>query len=241
MKAEQYVEQAIVQLISLQIKSGQPITEIESLVRRCIKKARETAKSGPRNKGLDIHRLGSVLRTWHRDARYLTFDGMPKPLRAEGRLGLKTLVKQFYPNDAFNVVFDRLLEARLIRSTGGDQWLPSGQTAAIPQLSLETLEHLSEGIARYVETVTRNVTAKSEKEVLFERSAKVTTVPTSELESFRKYVNQQALAFIVAVDDWLEGRSAANKDPRTPRCTAGVYTFAYAVGGGRSPRDDLGG
>lgn len=230
MKTEQYIEQAIVQLLSLHIKSGHPIGEVNALVQRCLDEAKLTAELGPRNRGLDIHRLGSVLRAWHKESAYLTFDGMPRPLKTRGRYSLKTLVKKFYPSETFEVVFERMLQAELIRGDGRDHWVPSGQTARISQqLSLETLEHLSEGIARYAETVTRNVTAKTEQDVLFERSAKVTQLPVAELNAFRKYVSQQALTFIIAIDDWLESRSAANTCSTARRCTAGVYTFAYVV------------
>jgi hypothetical protein len=167
------------------------------------------------------------LRTWHKDAEFLTFDGLPRPLKIEGRSGLKTLVRKFYSAKKCDEVFKRLLEAKLIQLHGKDEWVPSGRTARIPQLSHETLEHLSEGVARYVETVTRNVTAKREQDVLFERSCKVTRLPAEEFDAFREYVGQQALAFLTAVDDWLEGRSAMSIKTRSRLCTAGVYTFAY--------------
>jgi hypothetical protein len=79
-----------------------------------------------------------------------------------------------------------------------------------------------------VQTVTQNVTAKSDATVLFERSCKVTRIPTAEFRAFRGFVGQQAIAFITAVDDWLEARNVA-KPQRTKRklTTAGVYTFAY--------------
>lgn len=229
MKAEQYIEQAIIQLLSLELKSGHSLVEVKALVRRCLVEASLTAKLGSRHRGLDIHRLGSVLRTWHKETPYLTFDGRPRPLKPTGRSSLKSLVRKFYPSERFEVVFARLIEAKLIRSCGEDQWEPSGQTARISQLSLETLEHLSEGIVRYVQTVTRNVTAESERDVLFERSAKVTNLPTSELDAYREYVGQQALAFIIAIDDWLESRGVSSKKSDAQRCTAGIYTFAYVV------------
>ena len=229
MKTEQYIEQAIVQLLCLQINAGHSAAKVKGLLRRCVEEANKTAESGRRNRGLDINRLGSVLRTWHRETAYLTFDGMPRPLETKGRSSLKSLIRKFYPKERFEVVFERMLEAKLIKSCGNSQWLPSGQTARISQQSLETLEHLSEGIARYVETVTRNVTAKNEGDVLFERSAKVTGLPASEFNAFREYVNQQALAFVIAVDDWLETRSASTKNSEEQRLTAGIYTFAYVA------------
>jgi hypothetical protein len=109
----------------------------------------------------------------------------------------------------------------------------------MPRLSFETLEHLSEGIARYVETVTKNVTAKSDQEVLFERSCKVRGLPASELNAFREFVGQQAQVFIIGIDDWLEGRSATAKHSNSRLCTAGVYTFAYIAENTKTPKSRL--
>jgi hypothetical protein len=239
MKSEHYVEEAVVQLLALKLRTGNSLPKVEEFARRCLAKANCVARDSPSYRGLDIHRLGSVLRSWHRDAKYLTFDGLPRPLPLQGRAGLKTLVRTYYPKTKFETVFNRLVETSLIRKTDANEWIPSSKTARISQLSHETLEHLSEGVARYVETVTKNVTAQREQDVLFERSCKVTRLPATEFNAFREYVSQQALAFLMSVDDWLESRNS--RLPKTQRrlCTAGVYTFAYVTGKG-DPRGDRG-
>jgi hypothetical protein len=185
------------------------------------------AERGGQYVGLDIHRLGSVLRSWHKETKYLTADGLPRPLPIVGRHGLKSLIKKHYPAEKFDVVFKRLLDTNLIKTHGEEKWVPSGRTARITQLSHETLEHLAEGVARYVETVTQNVTAESQEDVLFERSCKVTRLPLAQFGAFRDYVGQQALAFLTSIDDWLESRNLSEGNQERPFCTAGVYTFAY--------------
>lgn len=239
MKKEHYIEKAIVQLFSLKLRTGSSLEDLEAFAHKCLKLASRTTSEKPEYRGLDIHRLGSVLRTWHKDSEYLTFDGLPRPLKIEGNSGLKDLVRKFYSASKFDEVFKRLIETKLIQNYGDDAWIPSGRTARIPQLSHETLEHLSEGVARYVETVTRNVTAKREEDVLFERSCKVTRLPAKEFDAFREYVAQQALAFLTAVDDWLESRSAASKGVGSTHCTAGVYTFAYMAANSKARRKAL--
>jgi hypothetical protein len=234
--SDRYLEQAIIQLLSLKIQAGGSVSALREFSQKCIDQAIRTSKRSTAHRGLDIHRLGSVLRTWHKETQYLTFDGLPRPLKKEGQSSLKTLVKTHYPEKKFRVVFERLRESNLIKRHGDAEWVPSGRTARISQATLETLEHLSEGIARYVATVTRNVSAKREQDVLFERSCKVTALPVSEINAFREYVGQQALAFIVSIDDWLEGRSTDTAAPKTQRYTAGVYTFAYAAANRKTSR-----
>jgi hypothetical protein len=227
MNSDHYVEQAIVQLLSLKVRAGASIAELTDFAQSCVAKARRATSQEAHYVGLDIHKLGSVLRTWHKDANYLTADGLPKPLRVAGRHGLRSLIKKHYPTAAFSDVFKRLLDTRLVSRHGDEKWIPSERTARITQLSHETLEHLAEGVSRYVETVTRNVTAKTDDDVLFERSCKVTSLPEAQFGAFRDYVGQQALAFLSAVDDWLEARNRPSGRRNVQVCTAGVYTFAY--------------
>lgn len=232
-KTERYIEQAMVQLFGLKIQAGASKADLMLISENCIKQALRTNKTVNRYRGLDIHRLGSVLRSWHKDTKYLASDGLPRPLLATGRNSLRSLVRVHYPAERFEVVFERLLDTRLIKPSPSGGWVPSGRTARITQLSHETLEHLAEGVSRYVETVTRNVTTKNEKRVLFERSCKVTRLPKKEFDAFRDFVGQQALAFLTAVDDWLEGRNQPADKRGSNLCTAGVYTFAYVRSRGK--------
>lgn len=227
MKTDDYVEQAIVQLLALKIRDGASTPQLKLFANECLQQAIQWSKTKPAYRGLDIHRLGSVLRSWHKETEYLTPDGLPRPLSAQGRTSLKSLVSRFYPAEKFAIVFKKLLETKLIKKLEGRKWVPSGRTARIPQVSHETLEHVAEGVARYIETVTKNVTAKSEQDVLFERSCKVKKLPAEEFGAFRDYVGQQALAFLTSVDDWLESRSSKLNRSKGRHCTAGVYTFAF--------------
>jgi hypothetical protein len=231
MKSDEYVEQAVVQLFALKLRAGATETNLRKFADKCLRQATLSTERGTRTRGLDIHRLGSVLRAWHKETKYLTYDGLPRPLRTAGKAGLKSLICRFYPSEKFLEVFESLREYGLIRQGIENTWVPSGKTARIPKIARETLEHVAEGVARYVETVTKNVTAKDESNVLFERSCKVTRLPASEFGSFREYVAQQALAFLSTVDDWLETRNSP-KASSSRICTAGVHTFAYVAGKG---------
>jgi hypothetical protein len=227
MKTETYVEEAIVQLLSLKLRAGSTLDEVKSFASKCIDIAGKNVEHTTKTHGLDIHRLGSVLRAWHTETRFLDENGAPKPMKKKGRNSLEALVRLYYPVKMHTAVLQRLRAASLIKRSSRDTWLPTGQHARISQLSYETLEHLSEGVARYVETVTGNVTAKNQNAVLFERSCKVTRLPQHEIKYFRAYVAEQATAFITAIDDWLESRNAPSTSRKRLK-TAGLYAFAYA-------------
>jgi hypothetical protein len=227
MRTDSYIKEAVVQLFALKIRTGSSKEELKSFSNRCLLESAWKAQKSPKSLGLDIHRLGSVLRAWHTDEKYLADDGSPRPLPRYGRNSLNSLIHNYYPASKYELVFERLKAASLIKRHSQIRWLPTGKHARISQLSLETLEHLAEGVARYVETVTKNVTSATEEDVLFERSCKVTRLPPKEFGAFREYVGQQAIAFITAIDDWLESRNLPATRRRKGLRTAGVYTFAY--------------
>jgi hypothetical protein len=95
--------------------------------------------------------------------------------------------------------------------------------------SQEILDHVSEGVTRFLETVANNVNARAKRDLLFEQSCKVRRLPTSDSGPFRAFVRQQAIAFLTAVDDWLEARveNGARRRSKQKTCSAGVFTFAY--------------
>jgi hypothetical protein len=226
MRADNYVREAVAQLFTLKARTGSG-ADLKQFANRCITDANRKLLRARRGHGLDIHRLGSVLRAWHTEARYLSDDGAPRALKRAGRNSLKSLIQIYYRPNKVSLVFSRLRAAKLIRRSGRERWLPTGKHARISQLSFETLEHLSEGVARYVETVTNTVTATRSQDVLFERSCKVTRLPSKEYGAFRNYVHEQAIAFITAIDDWLESRNVPPERTTKGLRTAGVYTFAY--------------
>jgi hypothetical protein len=119
------------------------------------------------------------------------------------------------------------VNASLIRKVKGNSWLPTGRYAVFPHLTSELLDHLSEGVSRLVETIIGNVTTDNKEEVLFERSAKVRQFPANAASDFRKFVDNQATAFLAAIDDWMESQAELARNKRGRKCTVGVFTFAF--------------
>jgi len=226
-KAERYAREAITQLFGLQLKAGSSVRAIRKLMTECLASASKGVAGARLEKGLDLHRLGSVLRTWHRETQYLTRKGLPRSLFLEGRFGLRALIGTYYPPGKVDAVFLKLKQTGLIEEGRGHRWLPTARHARISALTQETLAHVSEGVARFIETVTQNAAASAKKDLLFERSCKVTRLPRSDASAFREFVSQQAFTFLIAVDDWLESRVARHQNVRKQTCTAGVFTFAY--------------
>jgi hypothetical protein len=230
------IEEVLVQLFSVLLCSGKSVEDAQATANLCIESARRALQvRGELRDGGDAQDFGSILRTWHRQAKYLTSDGFPRPLKLAGRNGLRALIGKYYPQMQIDEILKALVSAGLIKMTKGSLWTPTGKYAVFPRLTGELLEHLSEGVARLVETVIGNVTTDNKNEVLFERSAKVRRFPAAAASEFREFTNSQAVAFLGAVDDWMEARADSAKGKKGEKCTAGVFTFAFMDKLGRQP------
>lgn len=226
-ESERYAREAITQLFGLQLRAGSSVPALRKLVAECLAAASRSNSGAKLNKGLDLHRLGSVLRTWHKETRYLTRKGLPRSLNLDGKVGLRSLIGTYYPTKKIEAVISKLKQTGLIEEVRGNRWAPTAKHARISELTHETLAHVSEGVTRFIETVTQNAAASGKEDLLFERSCKVTRLPRSDASAFRNFARQQAFTFLVAVDDWLESKVGRNQGSQKEICTAGVFTFAY--------------
>jgi hypothetical protein len=215
--------------MALKLRSGATMDEVRSLVSDCIDLLGRDSKLTDRGRVLDIHRLASVLRAWHKETRYLSKDGRPLPLPLKGRLGLSRLIGTYYPEADIALAFETLRRAELIRKHSKDAWMPTQGHVQISENSQETLDHVSEGVSRFLQTVLNNINCRTKSNLLFEQSCKVHRLPKSNAAAFRMFVRQQAIVFLTAVDDWLEARVEApeQKSKKSKLCAAGVFTFAY--------------
>ena len=226
---DRLLREALVGLLGLKLRSGATMDEVRSLVSDCTDLAGRDSKLNDRGRVLDIHRLASVLRAWHKETRYLSNDGMPLPLPLKGRLGLSRLIGTHYPEADIALAFETLKRAELIRKHSKNAWVPTQGHVQISENSQETLDHVSEGVSRFLQTVLNNINSRTKSNLLFEQSCKVHRLPKSKASAFRMFVRQQAIVFLTAVDDWLEARVEAPKQKRkkSKLCAAGVFTFAY--------------
>ena len=228
-ESDHFLRQALVGFMSLVLRSGTSLAELRAISAECVQRAADESAHSRKDQGLDIHRLASILRAWHKETRYLTIDGHPSPLLLGGKVGLRSLISTYYPRSKIGVVFETLKRAGLVRRQGQRRWVPTEGHVSSATDSQETLDHVSEGVTRFLETVANNVNSRSKRDLLFEQSCKVRRLPISDSGPFRAFVRQQAIAFLTAVDDWLEAKveSGARRRSKRKTCAAGVFTFAY--------------
>ncbi len=227
-EAETVIREAIIQLFSLQIAAGLSKKDLHSFALRCVESAVGQAVLTVSEKDqTDVHHIGSILRVWHRETAYLDRNGFPKPLSMSGKAGLRSLAKRHCPSERVDSLLRTLMRTGLIGQSSNGRWTPKSNHAVLPCVTEETYRHIADGVARFVQTVTRNVSVSDKKHALFERSAKVRKFPVSDTQEFCQFVRQQASVFLGAVDDWMEARAEAHAKSRTRKCNAGVFTFAF--------------
>ena len=228
-KRELVIREAIVQLFALQHGSGTSIEALRNFALECVDSATAKTTLDPKRSQIpDVQTIASLLRSWHRETKFLTKDGRPKPLSLGGRNGLYKLIERYFVTEDSQSVLESLKKSGLIRMEERQgRWIPTGKYGVVPIVSTELLAHLAEGVSRYVETVTRNVTTARKENTLFERSSKVKAFPVSAANEFRALVNQQAIAFLSVIDDWLEAKVEDSRRVRTKKCTAGAFAFAF--------------
>jgi hypothetical protein len=222
------LREAMVQIFELQLRLGGSVDDARVLAQSCIRDASRLVLRHPDGtENIDVEKFGSLLRSWHRKTRYLTREGFPRHLALEGRNGLRSLVNAHYPRSHSDSVIRSLRLSGLIKLDGRGKWFPTTKHAVFPALTRELLVHFSEGVSRFVKTMARNVKTRNRDETLFERASTVSKLPVSAGPEFRAFVNRQALVFLEAVDDWLEGRVEESKRSREKKCAAGVFAFAF--------------
>jgi hypothetical protein len=226
-ETDRLLRQALVKVFALKLATGTTLDSLRSFAVACVAEAAKDQESKNINTSLDIHGLASVLRTWHRDSRFLANNGKPRPLLVEGKYGLQTLVRIHYPRHKFRDVLITLSRSKLVRKKKDGHWIPTETHARVPMPTAESVVHFAEGIARLAETFTQNTTSSTKGSLLFERASKVPRLPVGESKEFKKFAEAQGIAFLSAIDDWLESRNLKKGMPGRRTCPAGVYAFAF--------------
>jgi hypothetical protein len=222
------LHRAFTTLLCLKLRAGYSIPELRAFVEGCTREAIANAEIPGAWNGVNPAQVGRVLRSWHLETKFLTPTGKPRPLRITGRSGLQNLICAHFPVSQFTKVFHAMKRNKLIKAQAPGCWLPTEQYAQHSKATAEFLSYFGSGICRLADTVTNNLNSSRKSRLLFERSAMVEALPKAYAAAFRRFVEEQATAFITTVDDWLERRCSLNgkKAPKSSY-TAGVHAFSF--------------
>lgn len=239
-------------ILDFLIRSGVKRDAIEHMFTMCLAQI-ETQNRSTRSITKESNYVGNgnvsaeVIRVWHRDSRYLDSEANPRPLAlARGRRSLRKLIHLLDPAVDSTKAIQAMRAVGLIRMLPDGRFLPTAESVKIDTLHPLAIEHIAKSLVRLVTTVSRNTDPTRRAIPLIERYAYVPDLSRSEAKAFVDFTRGQGMAYLEAVDDWLEQRRARRLPVSRRRAegkgvAAGVHLFAYLgdKGGSVSPNTRL--
>ncbi len=177
--------------------------------------------------------LALVLATWHDDPRFSTPYGLPLELEfspVEGRRSFVDLVTAAGTDLDPDVALDQLIAAGCVE-VHERGFLRCTDRAYIPAgIDKSQIVRLGQRAAALARTFTHNLLNEDHADSLFERQVD-TDYPVSEdgRRAIQKYLESEAQAFLVSLDQWLSGQHDRLRSDDGKRF--GVSMFAYQVDG----------
>jgi len=173
-----------------------------------------------------------VLDAWHRDRRYLTVQGLPRPVRLLGPIpSVEALVRAQKTRGPPSAIARHLKDVRLVIRCGRSLYKPASDAAVISAKDPLILQHAARALSTLLETVGQNMSSTRRLGPLIERFAEVPDLPKKEVNAFKTFTQAQGRTFLRTVNDWLESRRVHRRSRRitTPTVRAGIHTYAYVV------------
>lgn len=173
-----------------------------------------------------------VLDAWHRDRRYLTARGTPRPIRLLGPgPSVEALVRLQKAGQFPGAVARHLKHVMLVVRCGKGLYKPASDAAVISAKDPLIVQHAARALSTLLETVGQNMSSTPRLAPLIERFAEVPDLPSEHVKAFKAFTQSQGRVFLRTVNDWLESRRVPRKAGRGPIRTvrAGIHTYAYVV------------
>jgi hypothetical protein len=231
-KIEVDYSNVLVAIFELMLRSG---VRAKDLVPVCIKSlGRAEAKRHltHANEVGGLVTAALVLDSWHRDRRYLTTRGAPRPVRLLGPgPSVEALVRLQKAGKRPAAVARHLKDVMLVVRSGRGLYKPASDAAVISAKDPLILQHAARALSTLLKTVDQNMSSTPRLGPLIERFAEVPDLPSKHVKAFKAFTQAQGRAFLRTVNDWLESRRVRDRSRRVGIRTvrAGIHTYAYVV------------
>lgn len=224
-------------VLELMRRTGVKESEIRDLFKRCVTTNSESSlRSRPlQQRGLGIGNeniTAEVLRLWHRDDRYIDSEATPRPLHlSKGRNNLCAMIKRLNASADATQILREMKSVKLIRRTSKGRYLPTSETAIVNSLHPLATDHIAKLVIKLVSTLSRNTDPTGASLPLIERQAYTPDLDPAERKAFAEFTRTQGMAYLEAVDNWLEQRRVRRTTSISRRNVTGiaasVHLFAY--------------
>jgi hypothetical protein len=220
----------LVAIFELMLRGGVRASGLLPVCVKSLKRAEKKSRSKQKNQGGGLITAALVLDTWHRDRRYMSVRGTPKPVPLRGPApSVEALIRLQRVKERVSDVAQNLRAVHLIVPCRGGLYKPASDVAVISARDPLILQHATRALSTLLETVGQNVNG-TQKLPLIERFAEVPDLPRKHIRAFRTFTQAQGRTFLRTVNDWLESRRARSRKRRSYETVrAGIHTYAYVA------------
>jgi hypothetical protein len=222
----------LVAIFELMLRSNVRANDLLRLCIRSLERAEKRYHLNRKDEGGGLVTAALVLDAWHRNRRYLTSRGTPKPLRLFGRApSVEALVRLQQVKKEASGVARHLKTVRLIVPCGRGLYKPASDAAVLSAKDPLVLQYAARALSTLLETVAQNVNRTRNLAPLIERCAEVPDLPRKHVREFQTFTHAQGRTLVRTVNDWLESRRIRRSSGRLARGTvrAGIHTYAYVA------------
>jgi len=216
-------------IFELMLTGGVRTRELLPICMRAVKRAELQSRANRKNRDGGLIAAALVLDAWHRDRRYLTTQGTPKPVPLRGPApSVEALIRVQKVEQGVTAVSKSLKTFRLIAACGKGLYKPASDVAVIATKDPLIAQHAARALSALLDTVGKNVSGRRKLPRLIERVAEVPDLPRKDIPAFQAFTQAQGRAFLRTVNDWLESRRARSAKRRLHGTVrAGVHAYAY--------------
>ncbi len=232
----------LVAIFELMLRGGIRAKDLLPVCVQSLGLAEAKCRVGKRHEVGGLVTAALVLDTWHRDRRYLTARGAPRPLRLLGRApSVEALVRLQRLDQPSAVIARHLRDVMLVVRCGKSLYKPASDAAVISAKDPLIIQHAARCLSTLLETVGQNISGRHRLGPLIERFAEVPDLPRKQVAAFKAFTQSQGRAYLRTINDWLESRRSrrGRKRTATPTVRAGIHTYAYVLPSTRLPNGQL--
>jgi hypothetical protein len=205
-----YVEEAFDQAR----REGKPtvsaVSALTGLSRKEVKRLQDLGDEQAGGSNEKYNRAVRVISGWMNDPRFLSSEGVPRPLDMEGgEESFAALVKQFSGDIPTRAMFDLLQKSGCVEQLDGKVVLVSH--AYVPGNDpSDLIDILGTDSNELMNTVIHNMSCdKSARR--FQRKVSTGHLDTAHVDAFHKYASRRSQALLEELDNWLSEHEADNE------------------------------
>lgn len=158
-----------------------------------------------------IHAVPEIMRTWFREIEFLDASGQPRPLPVTGpRPNFTQLVKRSAPGVDPSIALKEMLAGSGVKMS--DVGIVPVNYAVLTTGAGRRAEH-NLYLIEYLLTTALTNTESSPQIGLYQREVLCTKFDRKQLPRLQRYLEQQGMAHMVQLDDWLHNHEVR---PRAP-------------------------